>query len=72
MERINLLASWVNLKILIITDTYGTTYICLRTEVDEDSDESGSGAVDSFLDQVAVEDPFPSLFKDDVFFKLWN
>ncbi len=43
-----------------------TTYFRLRTEVDEDNDESGSGAVDLFLDQVAVEDPFPSLFKDDV------
>ncbi len=43
-----------------------TTYFCLRTEVDEDNDESGSGPVDSFLDQEAVEDPFPSLFEDDV------
>lgn len=52
-----------------------TTYFCLRTEVDEDNDmpspslhldESGSGTVDSFLDQVTVEVPFPSLFEDDV------
>ena len=52
-----------------------STYFCLRTEDDdEDNDfpspslhlnESESEAVDSFLDHVDDEDPFPSFFEDD-------